>query len=441
METMDATPFDDLVNQAEQLTAEFSDESTFPRVERNLKQLAEAGQQLWSRTALHAPKQTADVRASVLLGSKGYDLQKVTQQLDTLSSSKRTAQIETVTEADTQGFLKNERENAILKIVEDVKNATIGAVEKLYWERIGNDWEEEKLRILNSLVPESDRQGDTGLSRTLAGPSADFKTPQEEDKFIQSIWSDIRSKKSVDHLLGYINPSGSRMPGEIDRYQINPDAVVEKIARKCEEEGFFEEAIRLYDLANNHTKVVKIMNRLLRDVISIKHEAGSERDRFEKLALNLAERYASHGHRCSKDLVNVFYVLLDLMTFFSYYHKQSFNDALDTIERVNVVPLRKSEIELKVNEFQQLPEEVKHNMSEILLATMNILYAQYRETKTLVPQTVNKFGMASESVFREQRCSEIQEKARTLITYIGMIPYRMPGNTNAKIIQLEVLMH
>lgn len=34
------------------------------------------------------------------------------------------------------------------------------------------------------------------------------------------------------------------------------------------------------------------------------------------------------GHKAAKDHMNNFYLLLDLMTFFSYYHKQTFNDAL-----------------------------------------------------------------------------------------------------------------
>ncbi len=35
----------------------------------------------------------------------------------------------------------------------------------------------------------------------------------------------------------------------------------------------------------------------------------------------------------------------------------------------------------------------------------------------------------------------MSQKARSLITYSGMIPYRMPGDTNVRLVQLEVMMN
>ena len=43
--------FGDLLQRAEQLTADMDTGGDLPRVERNLPQLAEAGQKLWSKTA------------------------------------------------------------------------------------------------------------------------------------------------------------------------------------------------------------------------------------------------------------------------------------------------------------------------------------------------------------------------------------------------------
>ncbi len=48
---MTSTTFGDLLQRAEQLTADMDSGSDLPRVERNLQQLAEAGQRLWSKTA------------------------------------------------------------------------------------------------------------------------------------------------------------------------------------------------------------------------------------------------------------------------------------------------------------------------------------------------------------------------------------------------------
>ena len=54
--------FGDLLQRAEQLTADMDTGSELPRIERNLPQLAEAGQRLWSKTATSL-SEGADVKA------------------------------------------------------------------------------------------------------------------------------------------------------------------------------------------------------------------------------------------------------------------------------------------------------------------------------------------------------------------------------------------
>lgn len=54
---------------------------------------------------------------------------------------------------------------------------------------------------------------------------------------------------------------------------------------------------------------------------------------------------------------------------------------LQTIQRLNIIPFNNSDIKAKVNQFGQLSEEVRRNIPEVLMATMNILYSQYHEIK------------------------------------------------------------
>lgn len=35
----------------------------------------------------------------------------------------------------------------------------------------------------------------------------------------------------------------------------------------------------------------------------------------------------------------------------------------------------------------------------------------------------------------------LRGQAKTLITFAGMLPYQMPGDTNARLVQMEVLMN
>lgn len=40
-----------------------------------------------------------------------------------------------------------------------------------------------------------------------------------------------------------------------------------------------------------------------------------------------------------------------------------------------------------------------------------------------------------------QYVTVLRSQAQALIMFAGMIPYRLPGDTNARLVQMEVLMH
>lgn len=100
--------FGDLLQAAEQLTADLdpSAASDLPRVERNLHQIVEAGQQLFAKTSRDVGSQ--DVKAAILLGSRGIDLPSITNKLETISSgfSTVTEPTEPLRDTDVVGFLR-----------------------------------------------------------------------------------------------------------------------------------------------------------------------------------------------------------------------------------------------------------------------------------------------------------------------------------------------
>ena len=40
-----------------------------------------------------------------------------------------------------------------------------------------------------------------------------------------------------------------------------------------------------------------------------------------------------------------------------------------------------------------------------------------------------------------QQRADLRQLAKNLITFAGMLPYQMPGDTNARLVQMEVLMN
>uniref|UniRef100_A0A8C6T115 Nuclear pore complex protein Nup93 n=1 Tax=Neogobius melanostomus TaxID=47308 RepID=A0A8C6T115_9GOBI len=99
---MDAEGFGELLQQAEQLAAETEAVSELPHVERNLQEIQQAGERLRSRTLTRTSQDAADVKASILLGSRGLDIFHISQRLETLSAATTFEPLEPVKDTDIQ---------------------------------------------------------------------------------------------------------------------------------------------------------------------------------------------------------------------------------------------------------------------------------------------------------------------------------------------------
>ncbi|KAI5245980.1 Nuclear Pore Complex Protein Nup93, partial [Manis pentadactyla] len=99
---MDTEGFGELLQQAEQLAAETEGISELPHVERNLQEIQQAGERLRSRTLTRTSQETADVKASVLLGSRGLDISHISQRLESLSAATTFEPLEPVEDTDIQ---------------------------------------------------------------------------------------------------------------------------------------------------------------------------------------------------------------------------------------------------------------------------------------------------------------------------------------------------
>ncbi|KAL5021935.1 hypothetical protein ScPMuIL_001090 [Solemya velum] len=183
---IDGENFADLQHQAEQLTAEMDSGTDLPRVDRNLAQILEAGQRLLSKIAPISQDAT-DVKASILLGTKGYDVPNISQKLEGLSAAKTFEPLEPVRDTDIQGFLRNERENALLAIIEQTRKNTFEETERRHWECMENEWEREKQKILNAL---------------LGAGQDSLDLPQETESFLEPVT--MQGRSNLDNIeMGY----------------------------------------------------------------------------------------------------------------------------------------------------------------------------------------------------------------------------------------------
>uniref|UniRef100_A0A8C5Q147 Nuclear pore complex protein Nup93 n=1 Tax=Leptobrachium leishanense TaxID=445787 RepID=A0A8C5Q147_9ANUR len=262
------------------------------------------------------------------------------------------------------------------------------------------------------------------------------KSSQGENMFLRTVSDLVIESREFDMLLGKLEKDGRKKPGAIDKFRKDTDSIISHVASVAEHKGLFEEAAKLYDLAKNPDKVLELVNKLLSPVVFQISTPQSNKDRLKNMALAVAERYRANGISAEKSVSSTFYLLLDLMAFFDEYHAGHIDVAFNIIERLKLVPLSQDSVEERVAAFRNFSDEIRQNLSEVLLATMNILCTQYKRLKSSGPSTLGR----PQRVL-EEKDSILRSQARALITFAGMIPYRMSGDTNARLVQMEVLMN
>ena len=101
-----------------------------------------------------------------------------------------------------------------------------------------------------------------------------------------------------------------------------------------------------------------------------------------------------------------------------------------------IIPLAQNEVDSMVSTFRMLSDELRRNIPDILLAAMNILFTKYKQSKSATPGR----GMGHDGG-RQRHLEQLRDQAKAIITFAGTVPYRMPGDTNARLVQMEVLMN
>ncbi len=55
--------------------------------------------------------------------------------------------------------------------------------------------------------------------------------------------------QEFESILGCIQSNGTRKPGAVDKFQTDTSSVIRSVAERAEGRGLYEDAVRLYDLA------------------------------------------------------------------------------------------------------------------------------------------------------------------------------------------------
>ncbi|KAH8304435.1 hypothetical protein KR059_009652 [Drosophila kikkawai] len=193
---------EDLVIQAERLAGE-TGATDLPHVDRTLKQLLQATEELHSRVTESGSNNLA---AHQLLGSKGVDLPKLIKKLDELSVPKSFEPVHPLVDTDIRESLKDERETAILNVIEETKADVYSTVEHRKWHCVYADWGMEKEALLNSMVGPNQQDFPEAQCHRVPTQLPDTPAPISrlnglEHLYAKEICSDVQSLNQRPSLM------------------------------------------------------------------------------------------------------------------------------------------------------------------------------------------------------------------------------------------------
>uniref|UniRef100_A0A183A0C4 Nuclear pore protein n=1 Tax=Echinostoma caproni TaxID=27848 RepID=A0A183A0C4_9TREM len=132
--------------------------------------------------------------------------------------------------------------------------------------------------------------------------------------------------------------------------------------------------------------------------------------------------------------VRTLFYLLDLATFFDLVEAEQWQAALDHVDQLGLFPAnaKAAHIDARIALFTQLPDCIRRPLPLALLALMRCLIGIAKKHMNSPESTTDVNGGSSLTL------TTIRNRAKALITYVGRIPFRLPGDVYARLTQMHM---
>lgn len=259
--------------------------------------------------------------------------------------------------------------------------------------------------------------------------------------------SDVLAKKELlaellletrkfDVLAGFTNNTdGCRTRGVFDRLlRDEPEDEVKELilnaARKAEARGRPHDAFALLKSAGDIEGVLALLNSQLSATLAAPR---LEREEWFRLAKDFAEKWMRFpwvqavANRFARPAAIAFQTLLNVSIFLEIFEKQQWEDAIRFVDELGVVPTQDAgTLTLCVDRFLAFDETVRQTFHILLLGYVECLV---RETERVKAQTAGEL--------RRQAVQDLRTKAEFVVTFAGMIKFRLPAGTLERLNRME----
>ncbi|KAI9593395.1 Nup93/Nic96-domain-containing protein [Syncephalis fuscata] len=259
----------------------------------------------------------------------------------------------------------------------------------------------------------------------------------------------LLESKDYELLLGTPQSDGTIAPGCMQQYMslVNfntvkelTNAVTIHAAEACDTNGQFLDAVKLYNIAEEYDHVYDILIQQL-GLRLVEHRQRARRglhepaDELVSQAQNIRVHYERFAHiitKVSEEHRITLGILVQLYDFFLKCNNERYEDALQLMERLNLVPLQADtpNVIYYCERLKYADDAIARNLPELLLATMDAVYQVYKQLRDS-PYTDQG---------RQQKMMEQRGKARSLMVFAGMMQIRTSSDIYAQLNKLDVLM-
>ncbi|XP_025423219.1 nuclear pore complex protein Nup93-like [Sipha flava] len=169
----ESTDWSSIMMTAEKLQANAITDTGMPSVTRNIRQLLDAAENLWTKVGVPG----VEAKGNVFFCSRGVDAPQVPKQLERLSSMASLDTLDPKPDMDVDSFVKNEVQNAILSLIESVKKSNENLIDRRQNDTTIKNWRNKKINIINSFpgyVPNSSSPGSNTMPSITKFNSTNF---------------------------------------------------------------------------------------------------------------------------------------------------------------------------------------------------------------------------------------------------------------------------
>ncbi|KAH8350133.1 hypothetical protein KR067_002693 [Drosophila pandora] len=214
---------------------------------------------------------------------------------------------------------------------------------------------------------------------------------------------------------------------QFDCPEFNTSTVAVLVAEELASRGNFEMAVRLYELGGKYTLAIKHMSILMAQVVQLPAFDGSLRVRLGQEAHRFSKLLASGKIEVDAKMKASFLLLLDLLVFFNLYDEEKYTAALEQLQRTQLLPNTTDEVSVCMANVKRLNGEVIKILPDVMVAAMEITESQYKQ---LVATSHDQSQM-----------QQLRQRAKAISNMAASMPYRLPYDTNRRLVQLELIMH